>query len=484
MAALVLAAALAACGGGDAGSTAGIDGTGVRAPMGPANAYSFGTVTAFGSVVVNGVHFDTSDATFTIDGESGSQADLAVGDVVLVTGTLEDPSASRGTAMSVVFDDIVQGPIAANSIDLGAGTFVVLGQIVRVTADTSFDPAIQPASLAGLADGDIVEVTGFIGSDGSVSATRLEPKPSSEAFEVTGRAASVESGSLSFALNSLVVDYGSAMLEDFPGGVISNGDLLEVKGTMLGTEGELVATRVEFKGDEVMPAADDDVEIEGIITRFTGPADFDVAGLPVRTTEQTVYERGSAGDLGLDLKVEIEGSTDASGILIADEVHIRRTSALRLAAVIDSVSPSAGSFVTLGITVRVDALTRIEDKRDDVEPFSIATLAPGDYVEVRGIEAPAGSGELLATLIEREDTDPDTDTELRGFVQAAVEPNFTILGVSVTTDGATSFEDAAGRAIPAGTFFGQIEPGTLVDVGGTEIGPQAILAREVEVRQP
>ena len=141
---------LASCGGGGSGNgVAGIDRTGV-----PVIA-SYGTVSAFGSVVVNGVHYDTNQATFTIDDNPGVSTDLAIGHVVLVRGTL-NANRATGVAASVSFENNVAGPVT--SIDLVANTAVVLGQLVRVSAHTSFAPGIQPRSLAGIAVGDILDI--------------------------------------------------------------------------------------------------------------------------------------------------------------------------------------------------------------------------------------------------------------------------------------------------------------------------------------
>ena len=82
---------------------AGIDRTG-----GPRSAGAFGTVTAFGSVVVNGVRYDTAGATFTIDGAPGMESDLGLGDVVLIEGSI-DSSGTTGTADNVTYDDAVEG---------------------------------------------------------------------------------------------------------------------------------------------------------------------------------------------------------------------------------------------------------------------------------------------------------------------------------------------------------------------------------------
>ena len=113
---LVLGTALVvACGGGGGDQVAGIDGGGNPAPV-AINIVSQGTITGFGSVIVNGVRYDTSNATFTIDGSPGTESDLAVGQVVVVSGTINQ-AGTEGTAASVDFDDAVEGPI--ESIDLG-----------------------------------------------------------------------------------------------------------------------------------------------------------------------------------------------------------------------------------------------------------------------------------------------------------------------------------------------------------------------------
>jgi len=469
-------AVLAACGGGGI-QTAGIDGGGApNAPPVVTAIVSLGTISGFGSVIVNGVHFETSSTTFSIDGETGSQSDLAVGYVVLVRGSIDD-NGVNGTADSILFDDNVEGPI--DSIDSAAGTLVVLNQSVRVSADTSFDDSIQPASLDGLQPGNIVEVTGLIDATGVINATRLELKPAGGQLEVTGFVSLLNTGNSQFSINSLVVDFSAAMLVNFPSGSLSDGDLVEIKGDTLGAMDELIATRVELKSGGLGGDPDDRLEIEGFITRFVSAADFDVSGVPVITNAQTTFEGGVAADLGLNIKVEVEGDLDTNGVLVASKVDIRRARAVRATALVDSVDAVAGSFVTLGITVNVDSLTRVEDKSDqDLEPFGLSQLAAGNYVEVRGTEFPAGSGQILAGRLEREDLDPETI--LQGFVETFTEPTITILGVTIETDFGTIFRDESNALISAADFFDELAQGALVKAKGVEIAAQVIDVAEIE----
>lgn len=465
---LGLLALLAACGGSD-DTVAGIDAGGRPDPV-ATNVVSRGTITGFGSIIVNGVHYDTSGAEIVVDGTVATQADLAVGDVVVVQGTLSDDGTS-GTATHVTFDDAVQGPISA--IDLAGDTLTVLGQLVHVDAGTSFDHRISPASLEGLAVGDIVEVSGFLLADGSISATRIEPEDASEEFEVTGTLANLDTGLLTFTIGGLTVDYSAAQLDDFPAGGPEEGQVVEAKGTGLGASGELLATRVDFEGANRPGNAGDRIEIEGYITRFVSATDFDVEGVPVTTDSGTVFEDGTSADLDVNRKVEVEGVMNDSGAIVADEIEFEAAGFIHISSTVDSIGTDR--LTVLGIEVRVDTSTRMEDKTEaGAGPFTLASLTVGDFVEVRGFEDAEG---VKASLLEREDF--DDEVELRGFVESANSPDFVILGVTIRTDGGTQFRDLNDAPIDAATFFGQAE-GELVEAEG-RLDNGVILADEVEL---
>ena len=437
---------------------------------------ALGPISTFGSVVVNGVRYDTTGAAFTINGAPGSQDDLSVGQVITVNGTIDDNGVD-GSADEVNFDDNVKGPV--ESIDTAMSRIVVLGQTVLFNPDTSFDDSISPSSIEGLNVDDIVEVSGLVDASGQIAATRIELKPAGTEFEVLGIVSGLDTGNFMFNINDLMVDYDSATLDNFPGGQISEGDLVEAKGTLFGANDELLATSVELKN--VLPNAvdGDHLEIQGFITRFVSAQDFDVTGLPVTTTANTVYEGGDETDLGLNIKVEVEGDINASGVLVATKVDIRRAKAVRATATVDSVNAGADSLVVLGITVTIDELTRLEDKSDaDVTPLTLASMNAGDYIEVRGDEFPAGSGQILATILERDDL--DTQAILQGFVETVTDPSFEILGVTIQTGPNTIFRDENDVVISSADFFNQVAPNSLVKAKGAEVSDTVISADEVE----
>jgi len=468
--AVVAAAAvvgLAACGGGGSSNST------PQAAAQSTPVVSSGAITGFGSVFINGVRFETSSAAFTINGKPGTQADLRVGHVVTIHGHRDDNGNS--TADRIDFDDLVKGPV--DSVDAAAGTLVVMGQTVLTDADTSFDDNIPGAALAGLNAGDIVEVSGMRRADGDIQATRIEGKPAGTVFEVTGVASSVDTAAHKLNVNALVVDYSAATVRDFASGQPANGDLVEAKGNSVNASGELVASSIELKRDDDDAGAGMQVEIEGLITRFVSATDFDVAGQPVTTNSSTRFENGSAADLALNLKVEAEGQVDANGVLVATKVQFKRQASSRIEARVDSVDAAANKLVVLGIDVTVNANTRVEDKGDQRVPnFNLGSIVAGDFVEVRGTELPAESNDVVASRLERRRA--ADEERVRGVVDSASTPSFTILGVTIQTNAGTEFENSSEGNISADDFFGDAV-GRNVEAKGTVSGG-VFTAREVE----
>lgn len=460
----LLAALLAAgCGGGGGGnSSGGIDRGGVTIAVGP--------VTGFGSIFVNGVEYSTSGASVSIDDQPGTESELRVGQIVRVEGTV-DANGTTGKATKIAFDDQLEGPIA--SIDVGANRMLILGQTVQVGPSTSFDEGITPASLEGLTVGQRVEISGTVASTGVINASRVELKASAATVEVKGKVASLDTANKRFAIGLQQVDYSSASLSGFGGGQPAAGDAVEVKGTVNGSN-VLVAASVDKDSGGASGAANDKGDFEGLVTRFVSATDFDVAGQRVTTTASTSYSNGTAASLAIDVKVRAEGTFDGTGRLVASKIDFRKDANIEIDARVDSVNVAGNSLVVLGATIRTNALTRFEDKSAaQVQRFGLANLNPGDYVSIHAYD----SGGLVATQLERNNA--FTRFELRGPSGALANPNFTVAGIAVTTDGNTEFRDITGATITAAVFFAT-PAGHTVKVRGTLIN-NTILAERAEI---
>lgn len=310
---LLLGAALAACGADQ--QTAGIDRGGVQSPVAIE-----GPITGFGSIFVNDVEFDIRSAQISVNGTVMTESDLGVGQIVNVSGLI-DSDGVNGSADSVVFEANVVGPIEA--VDAAQGTLVVLGQSISTDASTIFELGADPPVIGSLAVGDVVEISGFVGAGGVVAATRVERDAGAE-YRVRGLASNVDTAAMTFSINGLALDYGSAVLiENFPSGQPANGDDVIAVGHALGPSGELLVERLRLRDRVGGGHSGEEAEVEGLITRFVSPSDFDVAGVRVATTTSTVYEGGNAGDLMLNVKVQAEGRFGSSGVIVADKIEVK-----------------------------------------------------------------------------------------------------------------------------------------------------------------
>lgn len=433
-------------GGGNPPPSGGIDGVGIIAS---------GPITGFGSIFVNGVEFETTGAEIRIDDNPGVEAELEIGDIVEVRGTVSDDGLT-GNAEVVSFNDSVEGPVSA--VDVAGSTLVVIGQTVRVTGSTVFDDSFAVPSLTGIAPGDVVEVSGFPNAAGEIVASHIEPKAPGGELELFGVVSALDANARRFNITTTVVDYSAAQLDN---GSPANGACVEVKGSGF-AGGELTATRVEVKACAADVQDGDVGEIEGIITRIVSSTEFEIGARRVSHGASTVFEGGTAADLRENLKVEAEGTFNAAGVLVARKIDIKPETSARLLGTIDS--KGASSLTLFGITVLTDAGTAYEDKSSqNVRPLTFDDLFVGDYLELRGFEE-ATPGTMTAVLVEREDL--DTRREIRGVANDVAQPGFAILGVDVATNGGTEYRDVNDAAIDAATFFGAAA-GRTVEVRGT-----------------
>jgi len=460
-------AVLAACGGGSTGSMS-------QAGMQPV--VTMGTITAFGSVFVNGVRYDVSAASLTKNDNSVAQSALAVGEVALVHGR-EDAQSGQGEAESVDVEDRVVGPIA--TIDTTGNQLTVLGQTISVTASTSFGGGITPADLTGLKMGDSVEVSGLPGSGGLIMATRIGRAESNEPLQVMGTVGTVDTAAHTLMINALMVDFSTANLSGFSSGQPASGDLVIARGTVFdATAVKLTATRLrKAETDRDDQSQGGMVEEEGLITRFASAMDFDVAGAKVTTTASTVFKNGTAADLALNVRVEVRGTLDANKVLVADVVEIERVAAIALEGTVSAVT--ASTVTVLGVTITVDMNTHLEDEGSaQMQMFSLTDVKVGDTVLARGYENPAGSGMVLAVTLER--LPPSTTVRVRGPFTATTAPQFTILGISIDATNAT-FGKGEDQSLTSAEFFAQAV-GQIVDVRGTASGTTSVTVMATSAR--
>lgn len=455
--ALVSGLTLIACGSGGVGSVADISGSGVVS----------GPIDNFGSIIANGVRMDVASAQITDDGVVISQSDLDVGDTVIMRGTLNGDGT--GSAVTVVSDEFLKGPVT--SVDIPGNRFMAMGQTVNVDLNTAF----SGITLDTLTSGALVEVHGSLDGDDEVRATRVELKTSLDEYELTGVIDSISP--TTFVINGLIVNYASASV-DTEGGPLTAGMYVDVESATAPTGGTLTATSVEEEDRAPATQPGDEAEIEGLITEVLSPTRFRLEGLTVEHGPSTNFERGSAAGLVVNARVEVEGRVDSAGVLQARQIELEDELNIRINTVVGSVNAAAGTLTVLGKVFQTDASTQFEDERDGLEPLALNDLSAGDYVEVL---AYLDGSTLRASRVERDDD--DTRLELRGPLDSDNGINsLTILGISVSTDGSTQFEDLNDSSISASQFYNSVGPGDVVEIR-QDLSGGPIVADEVEIEE-
>ncbi len=348
--------ALAGCGGGMggisvAGGPPGTGGTGI---------YAQGSISGFGSVIINGIKFDDTAASVQLNGAPSVSADLRLGMVASVQGQ-RGADLRLGVASQIEVWSIAQGPVS----QVQSGQFLVAGMVVQTNTATVFDGVGGTAALvtgmqvavwglqaradgnrwtatrvarvtdafnaavvssglvvtsgsqqtlngmvltgalaSGLAAGQLVRVQGTLsGTTLSVAAVRqLDLQAASRSdgdLEIEGLVTAVPSATR-FMLGDVEVDAASAVFST-PGVPVSVGMRVQVEGGWLGQV--LKAVKVEFEGELALDVA----EIDGQIQSFTSIANFVIRGQRCNATGATI-SNGLASDLQVGVKIKVTGN--------------------------------------------------------------------------------------------------------------------------------------------------------------------------------
>ncbi len=268
-------------------------------------AYSRGTITQKGSIFVNGVEFNDTTASITVNGVAGTDASLRVGMHVEVKGEI-DTATNLGTAVSVQANNTMEAPVYSK----GASSLVMLGQTVAVNAGTVYEGGM---TFGTINPGDVVEIIAYPDGLGGFIATDLE-KVLATTWEVEG----VITG-LAGTTFTLTPYGGQPITVNFSGGLdpaIDNGVLAEVKFSSVSG-----ATINNVLGADILPVASlspdagDYMEVEGYVSALAAPT-FTVDGVSV-----------NAGTLSLagivnGTKVEVMG-TFSGGVVTASAIQIK-----------------------------------------------------------------------------------------------------------------------------------------------------------------
>src|SRR5450830_1456939 len=370
---VITAAVLAACGGGGGGTSAPVTTPAPpvsTVPAAPGQSTVSGTVTGFGSVILDGVRIDNS---------------AVVAGKLLENGTVRQVELKLGQHVEVQHDGqlvATQVRVGANAeglvtaVNATAGTLTVAGQAISINTDATLGPVTVfegYASLAAVQPNDRVEVHGLIKTDStgksSLQATRIEKTSATgdsadrvnglvtdlaattHTFKLGGAISAMDGTAKTLTIAGVKVDV-SAVKFDQAGK--STADLklngyVVVKGSYT-SDGVLKATTIVLRGTD--DVKDKQIELHGSVLRFVSAASFTVRDVPIDATGVTLDTvTCGTSKLANDLQVDVRGTLLPSGTVKASAISCEKTADTHL------VLSREGSVGNIDLTAKTFTLT-------------------------------------------------------------------------------------------------------------------------------
>ncbi len=398
---LATALTLAGCGGGGGGSAStggggsaggGFTVSGVSSGgTGSFGSGSVGTVTGFGSIIVNGNGVRIDDSTATVTDEDGVvdlRGKLKLGMRVLVASTTT--AAGDVTAQNIVASSRLSGRL--EKLDTVNSTFEILGQLVKVTASTAY--ANLASGFSSVAADDLLEIHGLLdAAKNELTATFIEKKTSLPYFKIDGLVKNLSTVKQEFRIDNQTFTYGAPA--DLPAGM-ADGVMVRVRVTPVLAPTALpkdwAISRIRIASSGAGNGAS--FEVKGRITAYVSNASFSVDNIPVVVPATVTIVNPGLAVLGVGILMEIKGTVSA-GVLTASSAKVEDESSLdatefELVGAMSNFtgSSSAGSFDVKTYSVDLSATTTYPD--------GTSLLVNGNVVKVNGTPVASPTGTRIA----------------------------------------------------------------------------------------
>lgn len=466
------AATLIACGGGGGGSAASSPSV---PPAGTSVAPTVmeGTITGFGSVLINGQRFEDKNARvlFANGAEAGTPgllADLHTG--MRVLAELKD-----GVLQSLTVNFALVGTVGA--VDAAAGTLSVFGQTIRIVNDGQLPTVFEGfTSLAQLQLGDLVRVSGSVASDGSITASRIERrlKDGSEVFRLSGPVLGLDATAKTFALlgnASVVVDYSQAKILP-AGATLENGKLVGVLSLAAPTSAAgktvITASAIEIKSRKL--ADGKGVAVGGVISDFQSLASLRIGDTLVDASAARLEDGTTAADVANGAQALAQG-TLVSGVLKAEELKVFKQDTAIKALLVGQIT----DFVSLAnFNLRG---TNVDASQASFGHGQASDLATGTWVKVSGTLTATG---VLAKQVDVTPPPADRPAKLAGALSGldAAARRFSLLGTTVQWTDTT-------KILPESKSAADLANGGLVAVEGSYSAADGVFtATRIQLVQP
>ena len=303
---------------------------------------------------------------------------------------------NQGRALVIDLFTAVEGTVDA--VDPAGPMLIVLGQRVRITSDT----LLGDITLESLAVGNIVSVSGFPLDNGDIIATRISfvsdafQDPGNQRLRLAGYVTSTDPDALRLTIGNLTVDIGNVTLDTLP----QAGDFIAVSALNLPTpDAVLTADTVSRWGNGLPPEPEridpppppaeasptppapvpgpnptapqpapapsppsststntapppsggssssvqeqtvSQLAVSGAISRVFDDGSFELAGLRIKPTPQTIWVNGRASDIARGKNIFASGIPKSPDTLIAEEIHFGRKSGITNVSNVEQRNP-------------------------------------------------------------------------------------------------------------------------------------------------
>ncbi|VAW78995.1 hypothetical protein MNBD_GAMMA15-1528 [hydrothermal vent metagenome] len=431
---------------------------------------SVGTISAFGSVFMNGVRYDTTNTTITINGNPANESDLHTGMVGRITGSIDIPN---GTAVASTLDVTINLTGAVEQIDLPLEKLVVVGQNVFINPLTVFENGFPET----LSIGDIVAISGLTDKDGAVVASYVEIIASGGQAEtaLSGQISSLNQADRTFRIGVQTINFALAQFIDTSEIALANGLTVRVTGQAM--VGNIInASLVQNLASTPVASEDDILDFEGIVREPVLPTQFLLGNLTVTTTPTTVFIDGTSSDIIGNARLRVRGRYTATNTLEAAQIGFSLQPDITVTGGVDSVDVGSNQVNISGFSIQINNSTRLLDNSSSgIQQFSVNELQAGDRITVFG----SRSGTVIKALFLRRDQlavpGASGNITVRGLsAPAGGDPFFEISGVTVDTTGMSvpgAFLNASLNPITRAEFFAAVQQGAFAEVIGTYTNP-------------
>jgi len=378
--------ALGSCGGGSSvagGEGVGTGGTGISA----------GTVTGFGSVVIDGKSYNSASPLYYAQSSLSDAAPALPGDVNLGSQVQIELDAQGNPSTVTIAPDLV-GAVAA----VDASGFSVNGVRVQFNNLASAGPLTYFSGLQGpasVSNGMQVAVSGAYGVDTSgtpwVQATLVERLPDSNPIlRTSGVVRSLDSNARSFVLGGMTVRYG-ALTPVLPAqSVLANGAFVKVWSNQSLSNGgsTLVAGIVRVRS---LVGRTGSVQLSGLVSQLSGSS-FQISGIPIDASASSLAT--SVAALASGQYATVNGQiTAATGTVVASAIRSYASQPVRtqIQGTITGYT-GVGSFFVRGVPVDATSAQFLGGA-------SAASLADGVYVDLVGTVGASTSNVVVASTL-------------------------------------------------------------------------------------